>query len=230
LESWNKAPERGSIDLVTEADLAVDRLITEELDRLHPGMPVLSEEGTWRPPAPEPTEDMFVLDPIDGTHNFAQGTHWWTIALARTRGSVVEEGWLYQPTRGTLWHAQRGRGTTRDGEPVQVSSSAPSHGLVSVSLSRHMLPLLMQAGRFGGVRALGSHALCLALVADGSFVLHAGGGHPWDVAAGHHFIEEAGGRVCTLAGGPRSPWVRAQTLAGAPALVDLALEIFASAG
>ena len=228
LQWSDKSTSGGGIDLVTEADLAVDRLIAAELDRMHPGVPILSEEASWRPDG-EPSGDVFVLDPIDGTHNFAQGTHWWTIALARARDAVVEEGWLYQPSRGTLWHARRGEGATRDGEGITVSSVAPRHGLVSVSLSRQMLPLLLQASRFAGLRALGSHALCLALVADGSFGLHAGGGHPWDVAAGHLFIEEAGGRVCTLDGGPRSPWRRKQTLAGAPACVDAALEIFASA-
>lgn len=229
LDSRSKAPADRPVDLVTEADLAVDRLIAEGLDRLHPGVPVMSEEGEWRPPAEGPTGDIFIVDPIDGTHNFAQGTHWWTIALARTRGAVVEEGWLYQPTRGTFWHARRGEGTTRDRERVSVSSSDSRNGLVSVSLSREVLPLLMQAHRFAGIRALGSNALCLALVADGSFVLHAGGGHPWDVAAGHLFVEEAGGRVCTLTGEARSPWQKIQSLAGPPATVDLALEIFAAA-
>jgi myo-inositol-1(or 4)-monophosphatase len=224
----DKGTKGRGVDLVTEADLAVDRLIVEGLDRLHPGIPVLSEEGDWRPPE-GPKDDMFVLDPIDGTHNFAQGTHWWTISLARTRGALVEEGWLYQPTRGTLWHARRGQGTTRDGERVSVSTTEPRLGLVSVSLSQEMLPLLLQATRFAGIRALGSHAICLGMVADGSFLMHAGRGYPWDVAAGHLFVQESGGRVCTLAGDERSLWERVQTLSGAPASVEMALEIFAAA-
>lgn len=238
LEYWRTGPlvcqDKGTsgkgVDLVTEADLAVDRLITEGLDRLHPGIRVMSEEGTWRPSSDGAKDDMFVVDPIDGTHNFAQGTHWWTISLARTRGGVAEEGWLYQPTRRTLWHARRGQGTTRDGERVVVTTTPPRHGLVSVSLSQEMLPLLLQANRFAGIRALGSHAICLAMVADGSFVMHAGRGYPWDVAAGHLFVAESGGRVCTLDGSERSLWERVQTLSGAPASVDLALEIFAAAG
>ncbi len=227
LEFEDKATGDRGVDLVTEADLAVDRLIAEGLDRLHPGIPVLSEEGAWRP-AEGAREDMFVLDPIDGTHNFAQGTHWWTISLARTRGGLVEEGWLYQPTRGTLWHARRGQGTTRDGEQVRVTTTEPRLGLVSVSLSQEMLPLLLQANRFAGIRALGSHAICLGMVADGSFLMHAGRGYPWDVAAGHLFVQEAGGRVCTLSGDERSLWERVQTLSGAPRSVELALEIFAA--
>lgn len=229
LDWRDKAPEAGAIDLVTEADLAVDRLITAELDRLHPGIPVLSEEGTWRPPSEGPAGDLFVLDPIDGTHNFAQGTHWWTIALARANNGVVEEGWLYQPSRQTLWHATRGGGITRNGEAVTVTPAPVRHGLVSVSLSHQMLPLLLQANRFAGIRALGSHAMCLAMVADGSFMLHAGSGYPWDVAGGHLFVREAGGTVCTLDGRERSPWVREQTLSGSPACVEVAMEIFAGA-
>ena len=223
---WSDKATDGAVDLVTEADLAVDRLLAAELDALHPGVPILSEEGTWRPSEDGPSGDAFVLDPIDGTSNFAAGTHWWTIALARAQAGEIVEGWLYQPSRGTLWHARKGQGATRDGEPIRVATTPPRLGLVSVSLSRQMLPLLLQSSRFAGIRALGSHALTLAMVADGSLVLHAGGGHPWDVAGGHLFVEEAGGRVCTLDGGPRSPWRRVQTLAGSPASVDVALAIF----
>ena len=226
VQSWgNKRPEGqpGGVDLVTEADLLVDRLVTDGLDRLHPGVPVVSEE---REPAPGAREgECFVLDPIDGTHNFAAGMPWWGISLARVRGEELLEAWVLEAPAGTLYHAVRKGAATRDGEPIRVTAQPPRHCLVSVGLSEAVVPLLLRSDAFSGVRVLGSHALSLAWSAAGRFGLHAGRGHPWDVAAGYLILERAGGCVCTFAGERRDLWTRDYALAGAPQAVDTALAL-----
>ncbi len=210
-------------DLVSDADLAVNSLMTERLTRLFPGVSIVSEEAEGQQSAPS---DAFVLDPIDGTHNYLAGNPLWTIVLARTRGHEVEEAWIYHPPTRELSHAARRTPTTHAGRRIEVTNTTVRRGLISVSLSRDLLPLLMAADRFAGVRALGSSAYCLAATARGEFLLHAGGGYPWDVAAGFLLVEKAGGVVRTLSGGRRSPYENVKSLAGAPHAVEEALSLF----
>ena len=226
VQDWgNKRPvgQAGGVDLVTEADLLVDRLVTEGLDALHPGIPVVSEE---REPAEGARQgECFVLDPIDGTHNFAAGMPWWGISLGRVRGEELLEGWVLEAPGGALYHARRGGVATRDGEPIRVTEREPRHCFLSVGLSQAVVPLLVRSDVFSGTRVLGSHALSLAWSATGRFGLHAGRGHPWDVAAGYLILERAGGRICTFSGGPRRLWARDYALTGAPQAVDAALAL-----
>jgi len=233
LESWRSGPVRVSDksdagaapDLVSEADLAVNDLVTEGLTRLHPGVTVVSEEtevAFTPPPA-----DAFVLDPIDGTHNFLAGSPLWTIVLARTRGEDVEEAWIHHPPSGETTHAVRGGAATHAGKKIRVSDRDVRHSLVSISLTRELLPLLLNADRWAGIRALGSSAYCLGAAARGEFALHAGGGWPWDVAAGFLIVERAGGIVRDLRGGRRSPFdPRTKSLSGSPRAVAQALTLF----
>jgi fructose-1,6-bisphosphatase/inositol monophosphatase family enzyme len=224
LDVQDKASVGAAPDLVSAVDLAVDRIVTDGLRDLHPGVPIISEEVER--PRGDPPADAFVIDPIDGTHNFVSGGTLWTIALARTRGHEVEEAWIHHPPTGQTSHAVRGGVTTHAGRRVRVSGVTPRRGLVSVSLTRELMPLLLHSARFAGIRALGSHAFCLAAAARGEFILHAGGGKPWDVAAGFLLVERAGGRVCDLHGNPRSPFDSGRKgLAGAPGAVELALEL-----
>jgi len=217
----------GAVDLVTDGDLAVDRVVTEGLGRLFPGVPVVSEER----PRPEGVEqgDSFILDPVDGTHNFTAGVPWWAISLARVRGAEVEEAWLLNLPAGLLYHAVRGGETTCEGRTLKVTDRSPELCLVSLSLSRRLVPLLLASERFAGLRMMGCHSLALAYAAEGRFGLHASRGWPWDVAAGYLLIERAGGRVVDLEGRPRNLWEHRHALAGAPACVDTVLEILAQA-
>lgn len=226
VEVANKAAPGEAVDLVSAADLAVDAYLREGLARLAPGVGIVSEEGEGSAPWGE--GDAFVIDPIDGTHNFLAGTEWWTIVLARTRGHEVEEAWIHHPPSGETTHGVRGRTPTHAGQPLEVSGGAPREGLVSLSLSQELVPLLLGSDRFAGLRALGSHAMCLSLTAQGRFLLYAGGGKPWDVAAGFLLVEQAGGRVCNLDGSRRSPFDPGPGLAGAPQGVEAALELFPS--
>ncbi|MEE2827673.1 MAG: inositol monophosphatase [Myxococcota bacterium] len=217
------ADPRHAMDLVTEADLEVDRLVTEGLQRLYPGVPVVSEEH--EAPAAAREGDCFLLDPIDGTHNYASGLPFWAISLARMQGSEIREGWLLDGPSGRLYHAKKGGPATLDGRVLTVSARPPELSLLSLGLSPAIVPLLLRAELFSGMRILGSHSLGLAHAASGEVGLHAGIGHPWDVAAGYLLIEAAGGLIVDFEGRSRDPWDRRQALAGAPHIVDLALEI-----
>jgi myo-inositol-1(or 4)-monophosphatase len=215
--------EAGGVDLVTEADLLVDRLVTDGLGALYPGVPVISEEGEQTPEAQ--AGDCFVLDPIDGTHNFAAGMPWWGISLARVHGDELLEAWILEAPSATLWHATRGGTATREGQTIRVTDRPSKHCVASVGLSQEVVPILLRSDAYSGVRVLGSHALSLAWSSAGRFGLHAGRGHPWDVAAGYLILERAGGRICRFDGDPRPLWSRDHALTGAPQAVDTALEI-----
>lgn len=216
-----------AVDLVTEGDLLVDRMVTEGLGRLFPGVPVVSEE---RPLPPEAgTGDVFVLDPVDGTHNYAAGVPWWSVALARVRGAHVEEGWILQMPAGRLYHASWGGPATCEGQLLRVTAKPPELVLLSMGLSEGVVPLLRGVDRFAGARLMGCHSLGLCWSAEGRFGAHASRGWPWDVAAGHVLVEQAGGVVSTFDGGPRNPWEYEYALVGAPQVVDAALEIISRA-
>jgi len=217
------ADERHAVDLVTQADLRADEIISEGLARLFPGVPVVSEEGASS--APEAGGDCFLLDPIDGTHNFAAGLPFWAISLARMSGDEVREAWLLDGPRGDTYRAKRGQGAFRGTRRLSVTQRPPELCLLSVGLSPPLVPLLLASHRFCGMRVLGSHALGLAYAAAGDVGIHAGSGHPWDVAAGYLLLEEAGGKVVDLQGAPRPVWRNERALAGAPHIVDLALRI-----
>lgn len=212
-----------AVDLVTEGDLRVDRIVTEGLGALFPGVPVVSEE---RPLPPEAgTGDVFVLDPVDGTHNFAAGVPWWSISLARVRGSEPEEGWILQMPAGRLYHASRTAPATCDGQLLRVTDKPPELCLLSMGLSQGVVPLLRGIERFAGARLMGCHSLGLCWSAEGRFGAHASRGWPWDVAAGFLLVERAGGVVTTFDGSRRDPWVREYAVVGAPQVVEAALEI-----
>jgi myo-inositol-1(or 4)-monophosphatase len=223
----DKAGGKGAVDLVTEGDLRVDQIVTEGLARLFPGVPVVSEE---RPlPAEAGSGDVFVLDPVDGTHNFASGVPWWSISLARVQGQVPEEGWILQMPAGRLYHAVRTGPTTRDGHLLRVTDKPPELCLASMGLSKGVIPLLRASDHFASTRMMGCHSLGLCWAAEGLFGLHASRGWPWDVAAGWVIVERAGGVVVDQFGDPMNLWERRHGLAGAPQVVDEALGILARA-
>jgi myo-inositol-1(or 4)-monophosphatase len=222
----DKARGSRAPDWVTDVDLAAHARIRDVLAARFPDIPLISEEDEAA--AHEaPRGDAFVLDPLDGTHNFGAGTGWWTVALARVRGRTVEECWLYQPAGDLFFHAARNVAATCNQQPIRVADRPTREGLLSVSLSREMLPLLLASDRWAGLRAIGSTALALGMVADGQFDAHGGGGWAWDLAAGTLLIERAGGRVCDLLGQPHDLWGGGPGLFGAPRAVDACLDVFA---
>jgi myo-inositol-1(or 4)-monophosphatase len=221
---------QGRINLVTDADTASEALILAELRAHFPEHAVLAEESgasghgtfTW------------LVDPLDGTTNYAHGVPHFCVSLAvegpvETGGTGLLAGVVFDPTRGECFTAARGQGAFLNGKRLAVSAvESLQLALVCTGFSydvheRPDLPLALFSRvlrRARGVRRMGSAALELAWLAagrfDGFFEL---GLKPWDVAAGALLIQEAGGVIRRIDGAPFD--VRCgDLLAGGPALAD----------
>ena len=199
-----------AIDLVTEVDRACERHIVDALRRERPRDDILAEEGGAH--ADAGAEWRWVIDPLDGTVNYAHGYPCFCVSIGVERGGVRSAGVVYDPLRDELFEAVRGGGARRNGRPIRVSQERSlGRALLGTGFAydvreseRDNLDLLARAvKRAGGVRRDGSAALDLCYVAcsrfDGFWELKL---HPWDVAAGLLIVDEAGGHGSDLAGGP----------------------------
>ncbi|HEY8492297.1 MAG TPA: inositol monophosphatase family protein [Myxococcota bacterium] len=198
------------IDLVTEVDRACEALIVEMLRRERPGDDLLAEEGGLH--ADTGARWRWIVDPLDGTVNFAHGYPCFCVSIGVERDGERRVGVVYDPLRDELFEAVRGGGARRNGRAIRVSSEdRVQRALLATGFAYdvHDSPednldrLARAVKRAGGVRRDGSAAIDLCYVAcgrfDGYWELKL---HPWDVAAGILIVEEAGGRVTDLAGGP----------------------------
>jgi myo-inositol-1(or 4)-monophosphatase len=198
------------IDLVTEVDHACEHHLVGMLERERPADAVLAEEGGGR--GYEGAAWRWVIDPLDGTVNYAHGYPCFCVSLGVEHEGRRTVGVVYDPLRDELFEAVRGGGALRNGRPIHVSEE-PTVGraLLATGFAYDVhhspvdnLDLLVRAVKHaGGVRRDGSAALDLCYVAcgrfDGYWELKL---HPWDVAAGILIVEEAGGRTSNLAGAP----------------------------
>lgn len=196
---------KGEIDLVTEADLAAERLIVERIRSYHPRHSILAEEaGEVENIAGADPSFKWIVDPLDGTTNYAHGYPFFCVSIALEHEGRVVVGVVYDPLRDELFAAERGGGATLNGRRVSVSDVAElNRALVCTGFpydvrgrerfARHFSAFIMRAQ---SVRRDGAAALDLAYVACGRFeVFYEDGLRPWDVAAGKLLVEEAGGRV-----------------------------------
>jgi myo-inositol-1(or 4)-monophosphatase len=210
-------------DYVTDVDLASERVITDFLAEETPEIPVHGEERGGR------TGDRYwLVDPLDGTTNFAHGFPAVGVSVALMDEGVPIAGSICAPFLGTNHVAARGEGAwvDRDGERrrMAVSDRPPERAVVATGfpfrrkarlLEGYLMTMTAALARFEDLRRPGAAALDLAWVAegvfDGFFELALG---PWDVAAGGLLIEEAGGTVTDWSGGPG--WMSGDILAAAP--------------
>ena len=213
LETGFKISKKGAIDLVTEADIAVEQMFRAMIAERFPDHTILAEEF-GQDAATSGASHCWVFDPIDGTNNYAHGLPIFCSSLALEIDGKGVIGAIYDPTREELFVAERGGGAFLNGEPIHTSA-APS--LVESMLVtgfpydvHKRIPEIVGlfgefVGRAGAVRRLGSAALDLCYVAagrmDGFWEQSL---KPWDVAAGAIIVEEAGGTVTDFFGGPFS--------------------------
>jgi myo-inositol-1(or 4)-monophosphatase len=204
---------KSEIDLVTESDLASERLIIDRIKTYYPRHAILAEESGASEPVDRerPSEWRWIIDPLDGTTNYAHGYPCFCVSIALECKGRMELGVIYDPMRDEMFTAERGQGAALNGRGIRVS---PTPTLASALLctgfpydvrersefARHFANFIMSAQ---GVRRDGAAALDLAYVAAGRFDgFWEEGLKPWDVAAGALIIEEAGGRVSNYANGP----------------------------
>ncbi len=196
-------------DLVTEMDARAEELVVGRLLAAFPDDAILAEERGARAGR---SGRRWIIDPLDGTTNYAHGLPVFAVAIGLEIDGRVELGVVYDPSRDELYVGDRGHGATVNDRPLAVSATATlDESLLATGFpsdiretgDTNLREYAAFAVRSRGVRRMGSAVLDLAGVAagrfDGFWELKLG---PWDVAASSLFIEEAGGRVTSLGGGP----------------------------
>jgi myo-inositol-1(or 4)-monophosphatase len=207
-------------NLVSDADVEAERAIVAVIRRAFPGHEVLGEEAHSGDVG---ADQLWIVDPLDGTNNFAHRIPHYAVSVAYYRSGRAECGVVFNPARDE-WHvAARGQGAYQDGRRVRVTDRARlDQILIGVgfyynrgALMDATLAAIGDLKRRGihGIRRFGTASLDLCMVGLGMF-----GAYfelelsPWDYAAGRLFVEEAGGRVTTCSGEPL-PLARTSILA-----------------
>jgi myo-inositol-1(or 4)-monophosphatase len=228
---------KGRIDLVTDADKASEETILRVLRERAPGARILAEESG----AHEGEDLCFIVDPLDGTTNYAHGLPIFSCTVGAEENGRVVAGCTVDPLRGEVFLAAHGLGaelrTAGGAQPLRVSRAAELvEAVVCTGFpygDRDKLPQMISAfARFTelcrGSRRLGSAALDLAYVAsgrlDGFWEM---GLRPWDVAAGVVLVEEAGGTVTRFDGSPHR-LVGGEILAAPPPLHPKMVQVLTS--
>src|SRR5512146_601187 len=199
---------KNPINLVTDADLAAEQCVIDHIRTHVPTHRILAEErGAGMQP---PSRYRWVIDPLDGTTNFAHGFPFYAVSIGVEFDGRGLIGVVYDPTRDELFTAQAGGGARPHGHPIGASATEPlAHALLVTGFAYDIRDTpnnnLNHFGRFAlkarGLRRTGSAALDLCYVAAGRF-----DGFwevklsPWDMAAGVVILREAGGRVTDFSG------------------------------
>jgi myo-inositol-1(or 4)-monophosphatase len=205
-----RVDKKGVIDLVTEFDVAIERMFRSLIAERFPSHAILAEEfggSATVPPGP-----CWIFDPIDGTTNFAHGLPIFCSSLALEIDGVAEVGVVYDPNRNELFTAERGGGALLNGKPIHVSGATSLVDAMLVTgfpydVHNRVEEIVGLFGKFVGqaraVRRLGSAAIDLCYVASGRMDgFWESDLKPWDIAAGALIVSEAGGRVTSLDGAP----------------------------
>lgn len=202
LDSEKGIRHKGDVDLVTEFDLRSEELIRRRLDHAFPGVPVLAEEGGGETAG---ASARFIVDPLDGTTNYAHGHPLFSVSMALEREGQLCCGVVHVPACGWTYAARLQGGTRRNGEPVRVSSQSqldramlatgfPYHRRTSDDDNTSEFRAFMKKSQ--AIRRMGTAALDLAFVASGIYDgFWEMGLSPWDIAAGAVLVSEAGGLV-----------------------------------
>jgi myo-inositol-1(or 4)-monophosphatase len=204
-----KVELKGEINLVTDVDKRCEERIVEIIKEVFPEHNILTEE-TPMPEGPSPYR--WIIDPLDGTTNYAHGYPCFCTSVALEREGKIIVGAIYDPILDELFTARQGKGAFLNGKRIAVSTTERlTEALICTGFPydlrespenniNHFNNFIMEAQ---AVRRDGSAALDLCYVAagrfDGFWELKL---HPWDIAAGTLFVEEAGGVVTNFSGGP----------------------------
>ncbi len=224
---------KGEIDLVTEADHASDALILDHIRSAYPDCAILSEESGA---SANSSSTVWIVDPLDGTTNFAHGLPIFCVTLALVVNGVIEVGVTYDPIYDELYTAQRGQGARLNGKRLHVSAvPALDKALLVTGFpydrrtnpSNNIRQFTDFSLRAQGVLRLGSAALDLGAIAvgrlDGYWEFKI---NPWDIAAGCLLVTEAGGQVTAPDGSPLDLFAR-QIVASNGLIQNEMLEVLA---
>jgi myo-inositol-1(or 4)-monophosphatase len=198
--------KKGATDLVTQADTESEDAIINTIRSRFPDHAFLGEESGLDIGSHEnPSRNRWIIDPLDGTTNFAHKVGIFCVSIAFERDGEVVIGVVLDPLNGELFSAVAGEGAFMNGRPISVSTAASvKESLLATGFPYDLAPIFHQLeSRFSiclenarGVRRLGSAALDLCYLACGRFDgFWEQNLHPWDTAAGLRIAEEAGARI-----------------------------------
>ena len=201
------------VDLVTKADFASEQCLIDFIRKHFPEDGIVSEEGSQSVDEAERSVSFrWILDPIDGTVNYANRIPAWAISIGLLFEGEPVGGIVTAPSLRERFRAIKGQGATLNGQPIRVNSKTSlREGLVVTGFpydrAQRAAPLCDALENMlresGGVRRLGAAALDFCYVADGRMVgYYEMGLQPWDAAAGSLIAHEAGARITDLAGEP----------------------------
>ena len=220
-----------SVDLVSDADLNAERAIAKLIRSRFPGHGILGEEEN----ADDLTSEyLWIVDPLDGTTNFAHGIPHFAVSIACYRNGEAVAGVVHNPVRDDWYVAERGKGATHNDRPIRVSECTQlsdsligtgfyyDRGAMMEATLGAVHRLFLQ--QIHGIRRNGTASLDLAMVAAGQFAAYFEYQlSPWDFAAGRLLVEEAGGMITTCKGSAL-PLEKCSVLASNTLLHDVMLE------
>ncbi|HJV50170.1 MAG TPA: inositol monophosphatase family protein [Noviherbaspirillum sp.] len=205
-----KVTEKGHNDFVTEVDKAAELAIIEVLKNAYPDHAILAEESGASANLHDENENVWIIDPIDGTTNFIHGFPQYCVSIALQQRGQITQAVVYDPTRNDLFTATKGAGAYLNEKRIRVSRrDKMAEALIGTGfpfrdtdhLDQYMKMFRIMTERCAGLRRPGAAALDLAYVAagrlDGFFEK---GLQTWDMAAGSLLITEAGGIVGNFSG------------------------------
>jgi len=205
-----KVTEKGHNDFVTEVDKAAEQAIIEILKAAYPDHAVLAEESGASANLHDENENVWIIDPIDGTTNFIHGFPQYCVSIALQQRGQMTQAVVYDPSRNDLFTATKGAGAYLNEKRIRVSrrdkiadaligTGFPSRDMSG--LDEYLKMFRVMTEKCAGLRRPGAAALDLAYVAagrlDGFFEK---GLHSWDMAAGALLISEAGGIIGDFSG------------------------------
>lgn len=212
----HRITHKGVIDLVTEADVASEQVVLEILRGAGGNIGVLAEESQSSYET-LPHGPVWIIDPLDGTTNFAHGFPFFAVSIAYAEGTTSKVGVVYAPMHDELFCACQGGGAWLNGHPIHVSGAATLQEsllatgfpyAIEQEVEGVMEALKRLVTRSQGVRRAGAAALDLAYLAcgrtDGFWEINL---KPWDTAAGMLLVSEAGGRLTTYNGQGYIPYI-----------------------
>ena len=197
-----------SVDLVSDADVNAERAIADVIRGHFRNHSILGEEENSDD---VDAEHLWIIDPLDGTTNFAHGIPHFAVSIAYYRNGQADTGVIFNPMRDDWYVATAAEGATHNGRPIQVGSQTRLDEVVVGTGFYYDRGAMMEATlasvdrlfkqQIHGIRRFGTASLDLAMVASGQF-----GAYfeyqlsPWDFAAGRLLVEAAGGTVSTCSG------------------------------